>query len=126
MSIGKNIKAFRKQKKLTQEELALKSKISRSYLADVERDRYNPSLDTLKAIANALDVDASVLLGEKREDENIEHKVKKTLGKDILDTDLNKLMDAWEELYPRIEALPKHKKEELYKAIIALARGYSD
>lgn len=62
MSIGKNIKAFRKQRKLTQVELAAKAKMSRSYLADVEGDRYNPSIDTLKTIADALGIIPSDLL----------------------------------------------------------------
>lgn len=54
MSIGEKIRELRKLNKLTQAELAKKSNISRSYLADVERDRYNVSLDTLQSIAKAL------------------------------------------------------------------------
>lgn len=65
MSIGKNIKFYRKQKKLTQVELAERANLSRSYLADVEGDRYNPSVDTLKAIADALQVSTHLLLGEE-------------------------------------------------------------
>ena len=64
MSIGGNIKRIRKEKGLTQKELADKCNLSRSYLADVERDRYNPSLDTLTVIAKNLDVKVSTLLGE--------------------------------------------------------------
>lgn len=65
MSIGKQIKSYRNKQKLTQSELAKRSNISRSYLADVESDRYNPSLETLKAVANALNIDTYILLGEK-------------------------------------------------------------
>jgi transcriptional regulator with XRE-family HTH domain len=75
MSIGSNIKSFRKGRKLTQNELALKANISRSYLADVEGDRYNPSLDTLEAIAKALGVSVSSILGEDPELESIDHKI---------------------------------------------------
>lgn len=64
MSIGKNIKTLRKMRKLTQVELANKANISRSYLADVEGDRYNPSVETLKTIADALSVQTSDLLGD--------------------------------------------------------------
>lgn len=64
MSIGKNVKLYRKQRGLTQVQLAQKANLSRSYLADVEADRYNPSVDTLKAIADALQVGSHVLLGE--------------------------------------------------------------
>lgn len=62
MSIGQKIKSFRKENNLTQKELAKKSNISRSYLADIENDRYNASLDTLKSIANALEVNISDLI----------------------------------------------------------------
>jgi len=62
MSIGKNIKKFRKEKKLTQVELAKKANMSRSYLADVEGDRYNPSIETLSDIANALGVTTGEIL----------------------------------------------------------------
>ena len=62
MSIGQKIKSFRKENNFTQKELAKKSNISRSYLADIENDRYNASLDTLKSIANALEVNISDLI----------------------------------------------------------------
>lgn len=60
MDIGAKIKELRNSNKLTQVELAKKANISRSYLADLEKDRYNASLDTLKSIANALDVSINV------------------------------------------------------------------
>lgn len=63
MSIGDNIKRLRKEQKLTQIELAKKAQISRSYLADVENDRYNASVETLKSIAAALDCNISDLMG---------------------------------------------------------------
>lgn len=64
MSIGTNIKECRNQRGLTQVELAERAKISRSYLAGVEGDRYNPSVETLQRIAAALDTTSGVLLGE--------------------------------------------------------------
>lgn len=65
MSLGENIKMYRKAKRLTQQELAELSKLSRSYIADVERDRYNPSVDTLQTIASALGIKPSALMGEE-------------------------------------------------------------
>ncbi|MFB6364278.1 helix-turn-helix domain-containing protein [Paenibacillus elgii] len=65
MSIGKNIKLYRKKAKLTQVELAEKAKMSRSYLADIEADRYNPSVETLKTVADALEIAVHILLGEE-------------------------------------------------------------
>ena len=70
MTIGSNIKKFRKELNLTQSELAEKSNISRTYLSDVENDRYNPSIDTLKDISKALSIDTEVLIiGLRKESE---------------------------------------------------------
>ncbi|AFQ45162.1 helix-turn-helix transcriptional regulator [Desulfosporosinus meridiei] len=68
MGVGERIKQFRKQKGLTQVKLAEKAGISRSYLADVESDRYNPSLTTLIDLAQALNVTASCFLDDKEID----------------------------------------------------------
>ncbi|MED1557559.1 helix-turn-helix transcriptional regulator [Bacillus paramycoides] len=62
MSVPFNIKRYRKEKKMTQKELAEKANISRSYLGDLEGGRYNPSLDTLNTIAKALNVNINLLL----------------------------------------------------------------
>ncbi len=72
MSIGEKISELRKLNKMTQVELAKKSSISRSYLADIEKDRYNASVDTLKAIAESLGVSISELLSD---DENLTEEV---------------------------------------------------
>jgi transcriptional regulator with XRE-family HTH domain len=97
--IGDNIKFFRKKAKMTQMELAKKAKISRSYLADVERNRYNPSFDTLKAIASALNVPISSLIGEE-DDKNLNRdaQLPELTEKDELDIakDLQRIMDNLE------------------------------
>lgn len=71
MSIGKNIKMHRKESNLTQKRLAEKANISRSYLADVENDRYNPSLEVLSSIANSLNLKISDLLNDENKDIHI-------------------------------------------------------
>ncbi len=65
--IGQRIKTIRNDLKLTQAETAKRAKISRTYFADVERGRYNPSLETLNDIASALGttVEAIISDGEK-------------------------------------------------------------
>ncbi len=63
MSLGVNIKKIRKIRGLTQIKLAELTNLSRSYLADVERDRYNPSVETLTLLADALNVSTDYLLG---------------------------------------------------------------
>lgn len=70
MSLGERIKNIRKTRGLTQGQLSTKANISRSYLADVERDRYNPSVDTLTTIAKALNVNPSTLLNPESEEQN--------------------------------------------------------
>lgn len=64
MSIGSKLKDQRKKKGLTQVELAEKANMSRSYIADIERDRYNPSVDTLKTISDALGINPSELIDD--------------------------------------------------------------
>lgn len=61
-SIGENIRILRRMRKLTQVELAEKTNLSRSYLADIERGRYNPSIETLNTIAKALNVNVTQLI----------------------------------------------------------------
>nr|AAC27928.1 thermosensitive mutant immunity repressor [Bacillus phage phi105] len=65
MTVGQRIKAIRKERKLIQVQLAEKANLSRSYLADIERDRYNPSLSTLEAVAGALGIQVSAIVGEE-------------------------------------------------------------
>jgi transcriptional regulator with XRE-family HTH domain len=97
--IGDNIKFFRKKAKMTQVELAQKANISRSYLADVERNRYNPSLDTLKAIASALNVPVNSLIGEEdAKTSNHDTQLPELTEKDERDIakDLQRIMDNLE------------------------------
>lgn len=59
--VGVNIKEIRKQKKLTQEELAEKCELQTSYLAGVERGDRNITLQTLEKIASGLEINAKEL-----------------------------------------------------------------
>ena len=56
MKIGTNLQRIRKSKdpKITQQDLAKATGLSRSYLSYVEHNRYNPSLDTTIDLANVL------------------------------------------------------------------------
>lgn len=53
-TIGQLIKEIRKSEKMTQHQLAAASNVSRSYLNDVENNRYNPSVNFLKSISIGL------------------------------------------------------------------------
>ncbi|MFW9882673.1 MAG: helix-turn-helix domain-containing protein [Candidatus Thorarchaeota archaeon] len=52
--IGKNIRAFRKKKRISQEELAFKANLDRSYIGSVERGERNVAVLNIKKIAAAL------------------------------------------------------------------------
>ena len=65
MQIGNRIKAIRKERGITQTDLAIKAEMSRTYLADLEGNRYTPSLNILTAIATALNIKVSDIIEEK-------------------------------------------------------------
>lgn len=56
INIGQKIEDFRKSQNLTMRKLAEKSDITPSMLSQIERNLANPSINTLKRIAQALDV----------------------------------------------------------------------
>lgn len=74
MDVGTKIKELRKMQKLTQVDLAKKASISRSYLADIERNRYNPSVETLSNLSKGLGLTLSQLVDENKSDIKIETK----------------------------------------------------
>lgn len=53
----KKLKAKRKEKGMTQKELAEKAFITREYLSDLERGKYECSIKTAKLLAKALNCD---------------------------------------------------------------------
>ena len=60
--LGQNIKKYREQKDLTQNELAEAVDLSREYIADIERGLKNVSLRKLYMIADVLCVKCSDLI----------------------------------------------------------------
>lgn len=63
---GKRVRELRKQKHLSQEELASLCELDRTYIGGVERGERNVSLVNIERIANALGVDISELLSVSR------------------------------------------------------------
>ena len=59
-----NIRAFRKAKSLSQEDLADMCNLHRTYMGSVERGERNVTLSTLEVIADALGVSVPKLLTE--------------------------------------------------------------
>lgn len=63
-SIGKNLRKYRLQKKLRQEDLAELTGLSANYIGMVERGEKVPALETFITILNALEVSADVVLAD--------------------------------------------------------------
>lgn len=59
---GRIVREFRTEKGLTQEELASRADMNVTYLSDLERGRWNPSLAMLVDLARALDTHPAKLL----------------------------------------------------------------
>ena len=54
--VGSRIKELRRALELSQEKLALKAEVDRTYLAGVEQGKINPSIKSLEKILKALEV----------------------------------------------------------------------
>ena len=61
-AIGKNIRKYRKENGMTQDELAEMAGLSTNYIGSVERGEKTPSLESFISIVNALGVSADLLL----------------------------------------------------------------
>ena len=59
--LGQAIRKHREQLDLTQEELAEKAEVHRTYLADIERGTRNPSIESIRRVAYALRIPISEL-----------------------------------------------------------------
>ena len=64
MTFGENLKRIRKEMKLTQQEMANRMGISRTYLSDVENGHKYFSMVGLIVIANKLNVSVNKLIND--------------------------------------------------------------
>ena len=69
MNIGSKIKDLRVQKGLTQEELANRAELSKSFISQVERDQTSPSIATLYDILQCLGTNLADFFNETREEQ---------------------------------------------------------
>ena len=60
-AFGENLRKIRKEKGLTQEELAFKSDIAFSSIVRIERGQLNTTISTVVRLAETLDIEKSVL-----------------------------------------------------------------
>ena len=104
-TIGKNIRKYRTQKKLRQDELAEKTDLSTNYVGMVERGEKIPALDTFLKIANALEVSADMLLADVLYNNY-------TIKDSLLAEKLDKLTsDDREKIYDVIDTMIKHSSK---------------
>ena len=66
---GERVRELRQTKGLSQEELAFKAGVHRTYLGGIERGERNPSLKNIDSIANALGITLAelFLFGERKQ-----------------------------------------------------------
>ena len=62
--VGQNVRRFREQKAWSQEELAARSGIHRTYISGVERGVRNPTVTIVSILASSLGVSGAELLRE--------------------------------------------------------------
>jgi transcriptional regulator with XRE-family HTH domain len=65
---GERVRQLRKNRGLSQEDLADRARVHRTYLGGIERGERNPSLKNIASIAGALGVSLSDLFSLKRGD----------------------------------------------------------
>jgi transcriptional regulator with XRE-family HTH domain len=61
---GNRVRELRQAKGLSQEELAFRAKVHRTYIGGIERGERNPALKNIAAIAKALEVSLSDLFSK--------------------------------------------------------------
>lgn len=64
-SVGARLNYLRQRRDLTQKKLASKSGLSQATIALIENDKKDPSLKSLSAISDALDVHISILFADE-------------------------------------------------------------
>ena len=74
MSVGNNIKKFRKGKKLTQEELANLISVSPKTISSYENNRNLPNIETLILLSQVLDVSVDEIIGSSKKEKAVAQK----------------------------------------------------
>jgi transcriptional regulator with XRE-family HTH domain len=70
-TLGKRLKKIREERGLTLRELGKLSHVSHSFIADIEADRSNPSINTLASLAETLGVDSNYFLESTNEESKV-------------------------------------------------------
>ena len=68
---GGKLRTVRERRKITMRTLASKIGVSESLISQIERDRISPSLDTLMAIVDALEIDLEYLFKDFKHNKSV-------------------------------------------------------
>ena len=63
--VARNLRVLRKQKGLSQEELAFQAGINRNYVGQIEREEKSPTVDMIEKLARPLDVEPILLIASR-------------------------------------------------------------
>ena len=100
-SIGRNIRKYRMEKKMRQEDLAEKTGLSANYIGMLERGEKLPALDTFISILNALGITADAVLCDVLEN-----------GYTVKNSMLN----------DKLQTLPETERNKIYEVIDTLIK----
>lgn len=90
LELGRNIRALRKGRSMTLEQLATRAELSVSFLSLIERGKKKPSLSALQSIAGALGMEVGWFFAEHAASDPLEraHVVRKAFRRKIAYTNL--------------------------------------
>jgi transcriptional regulator with XRE-family HTH domain len=63
--VARNLRILRKQKGLSQEELAFQAGINRNYVGQIEREEKSPTVDMIEKLSGALATDPEALISRR-------------------------------------------------------------
>ena len=107
MTIGENLKSYRKEKSLTQKTLSKKLGISTSYMSELESNKRNPSIETVNKIAEkSIEYGVPVLI----------HSFHKSTGQYPFET-TGKNVEILAKRYPELKIVMAHYGGNCYNGI---------
>ena len=120
MNIGENIKQFRKNKKITQKELAEKIGVTDSAITKYEKGDREPNIETLNKIATALGVTINDLVKNEEKASNKNSIGIRFLDMNKLGNEKEQIIKVVEEMYEFINAKnDENQLEEFYDLVQA-------
>jgi len=92
MNLGKSIQSARKKLKISQGELADASGITQAYLSQIENNKKEPNLSTLKKISETLNIPLPILFFSSLSSEDIPDDKKEAFS--LINNSLNNLITS--------------------------------